>query len=112
MKIALPRFTAPGGVPVWALALARAFANAMTTLEARLNRTAAGEWIVVYAPTAADTAFPVYHSLGAVPKMFNWQMEQAGNCYATEADRSMWTTTLIMIRCNVSNARLLVRVEA
>jgi hypothetical protein len=112
MRVALPRAVAP---PRIAPELRRIFAahnELATNAEAKLRRVPTSQLVSVNASSVADTPFVVPHNLNAIPKTFSAQMEQAGNCYATADDRAEWTTSLIKIRCNVSDAFLIVKVEA
>ena len=104
MRLALPHLTGTE--------ITRSVNDAFGALKAALLRVPQSQYVDVSAPSSADTAFVVQHSLGRVPVYFTAQSESDARCYATAADKNEWTASLIKIRCTAANAPLRVKVEA
>ncbi len=53
---------------------------------------------------AANTEFTVRHALGKTPRVYIWNIDQAGIVY--DSRRANWTSQEMYLKCSVANAAL------
>lgn len=52
----------------------------------------------------ANTEFTVRHALGKIPRIYIWNIDQAGIVY--DSRRANWTAQEMYLKCSVANAAL------
>lgn len=107
-----PQFPSFGSVRDELRSLCAQLNDCFAQVQDYLGHTVAVDYQKATAPATADEPFRVSHNLGETPRFVSAIMEAAGSVYATQGDRTEWTTTYIKIRCSVANAGMVVKVEA
>lgn len=112
MKVETPNLNVTSDAPPWGRQFARLLSTCFAMIKESLLRVSRSQIVSVIAPASAGTAFTVQHSLMVKPGTFTYEMQQAGSCYATAADRREWDETKIRLRCSVAGAPLVIQIIA
>lgn len=65
-----------------------------------------GQWVNVQSPVTPNTQFSVSHTLGRIPSMYFYNVDQAAIVYQLPNTGSPWTTTKVFLKCNVASVNI------